>query len=148
MQKEARLNNEKRIDNQNFRLKIGTTNKIQPIVVYVEGKAFISPKEEKFDYAKDVSEIRHTFKQSISENLYKTPLFDNKYILDFQVATSGIKPDKKSFLSFQFYLRQNKDDVRKLSELKTLADGFITEVVDALSETIFDHGFEITKTKK
>lgn len=148
MQKEARLNNEKRIENQNFRLKIGTTNKLQPIVVYVEGKAFISPKEEKFDYTKDVSEIRHSFKQSITEGLYKTTLFDNKYILDFQVATSGIKPEKKSFLSFQFYLRQNKDDIKKLPDLKNLAGEFITEVVDSLSDSIYEHGFEITKTKK
>lgn len=148
MQKEARLNNEKRIENQNFRLKIGTTNKLQPIVVYVEGKAFISPKEEKYDYTKDVSEIRHSFKQSITEGLYKTALFDNKYILDFQVATSGIKPEKKSFLSFQFYLRQNKDDIKKLPDLKNLAGEFITEVVDSLSDSIYEHGFEITKTKK
>ena len=95
-----------------------------------------------------MSEIRHSFKQSISESLYKTPLFDNKYILDFQVATSGIKPDKKSFLSFLFYLRQNKEDVKKLPDLKNLAGGFISDVVDTLSESIFEHGFEITKTKK
>ena len=55
----VRLNSEKKIENEYFKLKIGTTNKINPIVIYVEGKTFISPNEEKGDYSKDIAEIKH-----------------------------------------------------------------------------------------
>ena len=108
---ETRLNSEKNIDAENFKLKIGTTNKIDPIVVYVEGRTFISPIEEKEDYSRDLSKIRHEFSRAISHGISKSPLFDRKFILDFQVASKGVSLNKKSFLSFQFLLRQNKENV-------------------------------------
>ena len=144
----TRLNNEKKIDNENFKLKIGTTNKLSPVIVYIEGKAFITPNEERYDYSKDISEMKHCLRRSIGSHLSETNLFDNKFILDFQVATGGIKMNKKSFLSFQFYLRQDKDDVKKLTDLKNNACGIINEIVNELSDCIVDHGFEIAKTKK
>ena len=144
----VRLNNEKKIDNEYFKLKIGTTNKINPIVIYVEGKAFISPTEEKDDYSKDISEIKHRFKRGISEGLYGTDVFDGKYIMDFQVASNGISVNKKSFLSFQFLLRQKRDNVMKLSEVKIMAEPTLQNIISSLKDAITDHNFQLTKTKK
>lgn len=144
----VRTNSEKKIENDVFKLKLGTTNKLDPQVVYVEGRAFISPKYEEDDYSRKISEIKHALKHTISEGLKNNNLFDNKFILDFQVASNGISIDKKSFLSFQFLLRQNKDNVLKLSQLKDSALDFINNVVNSLSKTIVERDFELTKTKK
>ena len=76
---EVRLNSEKKIENENFKIKIGTTNKTNPIVVYVEGRAFISPQEEKEDYTRDISELKHNFSRAISKHISGSSLFDNKY---------------------------------------------------------------------
>lgn len=144
----VRLNNEKKIENEDFKLKIGTTNKINPIVIYVEGKAFICPTDDKDDYSRDISEIKHQFKRSISENLYGTDVFDGKYIMDFQVASSGISVNKKSFLSFQFLLRQKANNIMKLSEVKTKSESMILEIVGSLKDSILAHNFQLSKTKK
>ncbi len=144
----VRLNSEKRIENEDFKLKIGTTNKVNPLVIYVEGKAFISPVEEKDGYSRDISEIKHYFKRSISSNLAGSNIFDTKYILDFQVASSGISVNKKSFLSFQFLLRQKGEKVMKLTDVKTASEGMISNIVESLKETITEHNFELSKTKK
>lgn len=144
---EVRLNTEKRIDSKNFKLKIGTTNKINPIVVYIEGRAFISPQEDKEDYSKDISEIKHNFKHAISTSLQNTKLFDKKFIVDFQVASKGVSLNKKSFLSFQFLLRQNKDNILKLKDLKPSAEPLIINIVNTLEESINNHNFIVTKTK-
>jgi len=144
----VRLNSEKKIENDNFKIKIGTTNKINPIIIYVEGKAFISPTEEKEDYSKDISEIKHVLKHSISEHLHAAENFDNKYIVDFQVASNGIQMDKKSFLSFQFLMRQNKDNVLKLIEVKNAYTDMVLDIVNDLKESIVECGFLLTKTKK
>ena len=144
----VRLNSEKKIENESFKLKIGTTNKINPMVIYVEGKAFISPLDEKDDYAKDLSEIKHALKRSISDNLCETDNFDNKYILEFQVASSGVAVNKKSFLSFQFLLRQRRDNVMKLSDVKNASTEMISNIADALRDSILEHNFELTKKKK
>lgn len=145
---EVRLNSEKKIENENFKIKIGTTNKTNPIVVYVEGRAFISPQEEKEDYTRDISELKHNFSRAISKHISDSSLFDNKYILDFQVASKGISLNKKSFLSFQFLLRQNKENVHKLKEIKDLSENMITSIVSSLAENITEHNFVISKTKK
>ena len=145
---ETRLHNEKKIDNENFRLKIGTTNKINPIVVYIEGRTFICPSFEKEDYSKEISEIKRSLSQSISKNLRATPHFDDKYIMDFQVASSGVAKGKKSFLSFQFLLKQKKDNVLNLKELKETASDTINNIVNALQESILTHNFSLSKTKK
>ena len=145
---ETRLNSEKKIEDENFKLKIGTTNKIDPVVVYVEGRTFISPQEDKDDYSKDISEIKHNFSRAISKNISNSPLFDRKFILDFQVASKGISLTKKSFLSFQFLLRQNKDNVMKLKDLKERCEELIKNIVGSLEENIAEHNFVISKTKK
>lgn len=144
----VRLNSEKKIENENFKLKIGTTNKINPMVIYVEGKAFICPIDEKDDYSRDVSEIKHVLKRGISENLANSDVFDNKYIVDFQVASGGIAMNKKSFLSFQFLMRQKRDNIMKLVDVKEKSEGMITNIVDTLKNSILEHNFEIYKTKK
>jgi hypothetical protein len=145
---EQRLHNEKKIENENFRLKIGTTNKINPLVVYIEGRTFICPSFEKDDYSKEISEIKRSLSQSISRNIRSSSRFDDKYIMDFQVASSGVAKGKKSFLSFQFLLRQNKDEVLNLKELKEQEIDTINNIVDALKESILTHNFSLSKTKK
>ena len=144
----VRLNTEKKLEHDSFNLKIGTTNKLNPAVVYVEGKAFISPEEERDDYSKDISEIKHGLRKSISAELEGTKAVEGKFILDFQVATNGIAVKKKSFMSFQFLLRQNTDTVRKLSEVKEESAPMIGRIADKLRDEITEHGFQIAKTKK
>ena len=145
---EVRLNSEKKIESENFKLKIGTTNKTNPIVVYIEGKAFISPRAEKDDYTRDISEIKHGFSRAISSNISQSKYFDNKFIVDFQVASKGISINKKSFLSFQFLLRQPKDNVLKLKDVKENSEDMIKKIVDDLEENIIQHDFIVSKTKK
>ena len=36
------MNSEKKIENEDFKLKIGTTNKVNPLVIYIEGTSWIS----------------------------------------------------------------------------------------------------------
>lgn len=144
----VRLNTEKKIEHDTFKLKIGTTNKNNPIVVYVEGKAFITPDAENDEYQRDISEIKHSLRRSISDALHGMDIFDHKFILDFQVATNGISVGKKSFMSFQFLFRQANDNVRKLSEVKEDAAPMIVGIADALRDNIASHGFSISKTKK
>lgn len=143
-----RLNSEKKIDSKNFRLKIGTTDKTNPQVIYVEGRTFISPKQEKDSYSQDISEIKHVFSHAISDSIHTIPNFDGKFIMDFQVASNGISINKKSFLSFQFLLRQKKDNMQKLSDIKSNNIDFIYKIISILEKSIENHDFIISKTKK
>ena len=146
----VRLNSEKKLECDGFKLKVGTTNKTNPIVIYVEGRGFISPSEEKEkeDYSKDISEIKHVFKASISDKLHENKHFDNKFIVDFQIASSGIAVKKKSFLSFQYLLRQNEENVKKLIDIKNTYSNMFISIADELRDAIIEKGYVLSKTKK
>lgn len=146
----VRLNSEKKLECDGFKLKVGTTNKTNPIVIYVEGRGFISPSEEKEkeDYSKDISEIKHVFKTSISDKLHENKHFDNKFIVDFQIASSGIAVKKKSFLSFQYLLRQNEENVKKLIDIKNTYSNMFISIADELRDVIVEKGYVLSKTKK
>lgn len=148
-EKAVRLNSEKTIANNYFKVKIGTTNKVNPQVVYVEGKTFIKPINEKEDYNKDVIELKRAFNKTIQKYLTGDKVYIPKYIFDFQVAQSGISTQKKSFLTFQFLLRQRTDkQIMKLKDIKTASENLINNIIDEFSEHIKTHEFTITKTKR
>lgn len=143
-----RSNSEKKIDHEKFKLKIGTTNRKNPIVVYIEGRTFISPNVDKETYNKDIYDMKRSLKASISDNIKKTSLFDDSFILDFQVAQNGVAKNKKTFLYFQFLLRQQKEHILKMKDIKNAAQETITDIVKSLEDTIYEHDFSIYKNKK
>lgn len=144
----TRLNSTKKIDNDNFKLKLGTTNKLNPFAVYIEGRTFISPNEDKDDYAHDLSDMKRYLKTTISENIKKSNLFENRVIVDFQAAASGIAINKKSFISFTFVMKQPQDRILSLKDLKTSSEGMINAIVNDFGEYIKEKNYVISKTKK
>ena len=143
-----RTNSEKNMEHNVFKLKIGTTNKINPEIIYFEGKAFIKPNEEMENYNRQIVEIKRKFQQSIKNTLSETKLFNNNYILDFQVAKNGISPNKKSFLSFQLLFKQKDNkSLLKLNDAKKATGNIMTNMLDELTNEIESHNFSISKTK-
>ena len=147
--KTVRLNSEKTINHELFKIKIGTTNKINPKVIYVEGRTFIQPLNEKNSYTTELTGIKRGFNKIIQNFIESNDLFSKKYILDFQVAQSGISTLKRSFLSFQFLLKQkNEENVLKLKDIKQKSECDIQNVLNDLTRCIEDYDFEVTKTKR
>lgn len=143
-----RLNSEKKIEHDKIKIKLGTIDKKNPKVVYIEGRTFVTPDSEKDNTPKDITDMKHNFKLAINEFLYKNQSFDSKYILDFQVAAGGIHLGKKSFMSFQIILTQKDGTLDSISELrdKTM-DGILT-MVDSLSKDADDRGYILSKVKR
>ena len=135
-----RLNSEKKIEHNFFKLKIGTTNKINPNVIYIEGRTFIKPLYEKDNYNPDIINIKRRFNRFLQNYVNNSDIFSNKFILDFQVAQSGIAVNKRSFLSFQFFL--------KLKDIKNNTESEIKNILDELIKEIEKSDFEVSKTKK
>lgn len=146
--KQERLNSEKKINHSFFKVKLGTINKNNPSTVYVNGSVFISPLLNKENYDYDINEIKKNFNKIIKKQLNTNNLFSNKFICDFDVRTSGIKPNKKSFLSFQYHLKQNTLNIMKLDLLKRNANEMITLILNELEENIIEHDFSLSKSKK
>ena len=147
-QKRKRLTSEKSLQHDTFKLKLGTTDKTNPLVVYIEGGVFITPNEEKDSYVNDVKAIKYGLKKTIRENLSNNNFFVNDYILEFQIADKGIKTNKKSFLTFDLMLKQPSGKILKLNDVKKHAEQNIYEIVNSLKQNIVEHNFSLSKTKK
>lgn len=148
MSKPLRLNSEKKIDNKYFDVRIGTVNRLNPIAIYVEGRTFIKPLEERDDYLTDVSTMRYSLKKSVIKELNQSELFDRRFIIDFDIASSCIKYDKNSFLFFQITMKQKNNPPIKINDLKTASEDMITNIVNGLTETIRNCDFTLKKEKR
>ena len=91
--------------------------------------------------------IRRNFSTSISRELSKSKLFDTKFILDFQVANSGVRVGKKSFLSFQLMLKQKSGNILPFKEIKEACESTLLSLIDNMVDSISDD-FLVSKTKK
>ena len=113
-----KLNKEYQLKNaEKIRVKIGTTNRNEPKVIYIHGRSWVSPKYED-NYAKIVDEISKSFKHRLRTMIMEDYLFDKKHILDFNLSTATMAVGKKSFLSFDIFLKQNEE--YSLKEIKTM----------------------------
>ena len=147
-QKRKRLTSEKSLQHDTFKLKLGTMDKTNPLVIYIEGKVFITPNEEKDSYTKDMKDIKFALKKTIRESLSNSDFFQNEYILEFQIADTGIKTNKKSFLTFELLLRQPANKVSKLNDIKKYTEHDIYEIINSLEQNSVEHNFSLSKTKK
>jgi hypothetical protein len=142
-----RLNKEYKLDVCNhISLKYGTVNRNNPQVVYVSGKCWVSPQRD-MDYGNVIDNIEKTMRKNIKSFLIDGINFDNRFILDFDINIDGLVPREKKFLSFDFYLRQNENNKKKLSDLNDLFKRKVSTIANNLVYSFKENDFTINKKK-
>ena len=142
-----RLNKEYRLDvSDSVTLKYGSVNKDNPQVIYVSGKCWICPTQES-DYDEVISSIESDMRRNIRNVLVDGVNFDKRFILDFDISTDGLYPNRKKFLSFDFYLRQNEKNKKQLSELNDLFKRKVSTIANNLVYSFKENDFTINKKK-
>lgn len=141
-----RLNKEYDININNYvRMKYGSINRLNPIVVYINGKSWIAPTFEG-DYEELITKIFNSFKKELKSQVNSSPYFDNKIVCDFDLKTSSLKENKKNFLSFEFYIKQ-KRNVIQLKDMKLLIKNTFKGAIDKLVDNLINNSFIMTKDK-
>ena len=115
-----RLNKEYKLDvSNNVILKYGSVNKDNPQVIYISGKCWVYPTKEA-DYDSVIAKVESEMRKNIRNVFIDDVNFEKKFILDFDISTDGLFPNRKKFLSFDFYLRQKEKNKKTLIGLKEL----------------------------
>lgn len=141
-----RLNKEYKLDiNDNFSIKYGSVNRLMPIVIYVSGKAWITPTTE-FDYSSAMKNILTKFKNVLKKQLSVSPYFHDKMIAEFDVNTSAMEVGKKKYFSFEFYLKQ-KGNVLKLKDVQFPIKSSIKKAIDDMAQNMINNTFILSKEK-
>ena len=95
---------------ENYKTKIGTVNNKESKSLYLNLCAWGELKEEDdhFNYNFFLSNIRKKIKQKINNTINKELFYENKYIVDLDMRTSGLNVNKRSFMSCEITLYQKK----------------------------------------
>lgn len=132
----------------NVSLTLGTINRIDPKVVYVNGRCWVSPLVE-VDYKRVFNDIKHGMIGDIREVLIKEYGFESNFIFDFDVSICDMAPRcKKRLLTFEVFLKQDPSKQVDIVSLRDKMKCGIGELACNLSERLFNNGFKVSKTKR
>ncbi len=141
-----RLGIEKKIDNNNFKIKIGTLNKMNPNNLYIESGVFISPFEEKDDYASDTEFLEKSINDNIKNFIKSNKLYDKNYICSIEIPVERMKVGKNSYLSLQCHFKQTEN---------LTIDEFLNKTIELsgklfkdIEKSVLCSGFTVNKTRK
>ena len=134
------------LENPYFKLKIGTINKKKPTTFYVEGGTFITPTEDETSIKDRIDDVYRAMSQGIMRITCETNNLEKKFIANIDVADERMKVGKKTYFSFQYYLRQNKNDL-SFSEITDNWDKYTKTVLDKIEYSLKENGFALSKTK-
>jgi hypothetical protein len=112
----------------------GTVDSINLKSLYLNIQTWVEPKYESDNWTRTVLNLSRSIKHSIYESINKQ-LFNDKFIVDLDLRSSGLNLNKKSFMNLEinFYLSQEgldfksdeiKQNLQKITE-KIFKDNFI-----------------------
>ena len=130
---------------RNFKSQYGTIDSQNLKSIYLNIQTWVEPKEEVENWNRVVLNMSRSVKHSVYNNLDKT-LFDDKFIVDLDLRTSGIQKNKKSFLNLEITLYVHDKNLNfKSLILRSKVKKIITSVYfDELKKSKY---FTLSKTK-
>jgi hypothetical protein len=122
---------------KNVKIRFGTVDSINLKSIYINLQSWIEPKTYSDNWQRVISILNKTIKQTILEHINKD-LFEENFISDMDLRSSGISRGKKSFLDLEItiYLKR-KDIFFQSKEIK--------ESIKDLTNFIIDENFKGNK---
>lgn len=111
----------------------GTVDSKEFKSIYLNLQTWVEPKKESENWNRVVLNMNRSIKHSVFQNLDKK-MFDEKFIVDLDLRTSGLQMKKKSFMNLEINLYLNEEiDFKSLKlkkSLKTLIKNVYDEVLN------------------
>lgn len=131
----------------NYKTKIGTVNNKESKSLYLNFSAWGELLEnEKKNYNTFLSAVRKKIKQKLSDNINADLFYNDRYIVDLDMRTSGFDISKRSFMSCEITLFQKKNLPITQPVLMENSKSIIYDVVNDCFEN--NSIFKFHKTKK
>ena len=146
-----KIKSESKFSDDSFKIKIGTMDKKNPEVIYIELGSYISPKEEKKSYKPNVSNIERETKSLVGSVLQNSGLCKSDFIFVSDIADERISMNKKSYFELQLFVKP-LDSVKNSGKFSDITEMFnkecVSKIVPCIKQYITENGFEYYKTRK
>jgi len=122
----------------------GTVDSKEFKSLYLNIQTWVEPHKESENWNRIVLNMNRAMKHSILHSLDKT-IFDNKFIVDLDLRTSGLQLKKKSFMNLEINLYLNTEIDFKSVKLKKSLKNVVKEIFnDVLNKNSYFR-FYLTK---
>ena len=130
----------------NYKVKLGTIDNKNPKTIYLNVSAWGKPLTEEENYDNVINNLRKKIKQKLFTQIGFGNFEKERYIVDLDMRSSGIKQSKRSFMSCEITLFQ-KD---RLSVNDPSMINVSNELINSIIEDCFEENnhFRFYKTKK
>lgn len=146
-----RIKSESKFQDNDFKIKIGTMDKKNPEVVYIELGSYISPKEEKETYKPYISRIEKKTKSLIEDVIQESGMCKNGLIFVSDIADERIAMNKKSYFEMQVFVKPT-DEIKACGKFvdltKKINEECISKIIPGIKKYIKENGFEYYKSRK
>ena len=126
----------------------GTVDSINFKSLYLNLQTWVEPINEPENWTRVVLNVRRAVKHSVYGTLDKV-LFDDSFIVDLDLRSSGLTLGKKSFMNLEinFFLNEEELDF-KSKEIKENLKTIVTRIYDENFNNNDYFNFTLTKSKK
>lgn len=145
-----RLNVEKTINGNSFKTKIGSVNRLNPVSIYVSGKAYISPTNEDSDYNDLIDQLDTDLKAILRRFTRSNDFLNRNFISNLEVPKNGLKYGKNTYLFFQLFFSQNFSNpvCKNIEEIREKMSPWINEALNEFENKIHERGFTIHEKRR
>lgn len=145
-----KIKSENKFHDDIFKIKIGTIDKKNPEVVYIELGSYISPLSSMENYTQSIEKINKSTKTFLNSLFLGSKLCEDDFIFISDVADKRITKGKKSYMEMQIYIKPKTElRCKKFSEItERLNNDCISKIIPIIKENINKNGFECYKTRK
>ena len=111
----------------------GTVDSFNFRSLYLNIQTWVEPIKDSENWSRVVQNLSRTIKHVVLDSLDKT-IFDDKFIVDLDLRSSGLTLGKKSFLNLEInlYLKEENLDFKSIT---------LKDTLKKLSKDVFQNGF-------
>ena len=103
------INSEQKYQNSNFKIKVGTVNKKNPDVVYIQLGTYITPTGVKDSFSEYILFFDKETKRYLSRLIDEKKNCQKDFILVTDIADERIAKNKKSYLALQIFVKPKEE---------------------------------------
>jgi hypothetical protein len=112
----------------------GTVDSVNFKSLYLNIQTWVEPKQENENWNRVVLNMSRNVKHSILESIEKK-IFDDKFIVDLDLRSSGLNPKKKSFMNLEVNFYISTDDM-------DFKSSYLKESLKKITNQIFINNFQ------
>ena len=135
------------VENENFKITVGTTKKNDPKAFYIELSCFVSIKDNN-KYADDLDyQVSNSLKK-LSHTISKYFNVKKDTLAGANMSLESIKSGKTSYFTAWIYLMQDTFEAKDFNSVYNIASEIIEKFIPKIEQILSDNNLEYRKNKK